>query len=52
MTEGPWPLTGPRRGTLGSVPDVIAVVEKASGVRLKRSGRGTGVSGAGFSAAC
>jgi len=52
MTGGPSCLAPPRHGACGSVPDVIVTAESASAVRLKPSGRGLGVSGASFSAAC
>jgi hypothetical protein len=52
MTGRSSRLAGPRRGACGSVPDVIATVESTSGACLKYSGGGSGISGAGFSAAC
>jgi hypothetical protein len=52
MTGGPGRLAAPRHGAGSRALDVIAVVENGSGARLKRSGRGSGVSRASFSAAC
>jgi hypothetical protein len=52
MTGALGRLAGPRRGAGGRVLDVIAAGERASGAHRKCSGRGPGVPGASFSAAC
>jgi len=52
MTGGPGRSAEPHTGARESMRDVIAMVERASGVRLQCSEQGSAVFGASFSAAC